>query len=294
MAADSRSELRGASAPIVTYDLPLGGVLPLVGGGVMVLVGIGLLVLVLAGGLASDPREGVWMALCGGVLGAAGIVIVLQRLRHPATRIRLGPEGLIRAGRDGDEPAVAWREIVGGRRSNARGATLLTDAGGEVRIVIDDRLTGVEQCLARIVDEAAIERPAAPVRFAVRGLPATWIAAIGVAVVAIVLAALRVSLDGPGIVFAVVLLLVLGWFAFQEPLALEYDDSGLRVRLATGERRFGWEELRDAVFVVRTSRNSRWIEARLRTTRGDHRFLPQGAPMLSVVADLRARLRVRR
>ncbi len=294
MAADSRSELRGAGAPIVTYDLPLGGVLPLVGGTVMALVGIGLLVLALAGRLASDPREGVWMALCGGVLGAAGVVIVLQRLRYPATRVRLGPDGVIPVGRDGDERAVAWSEIVGGRRSNARGATFLTDAGGNVRIVIDDRLNGVDQCLARIVDEAAIERPASPARFAVRGLPAAWIAAIGVAVVAIVLVALRISLDGPGIVFAVVLLLVVGWFAFQEPLALEYDDSGLRVRNVTGERRFGWEELRDVVFVVRTSRNSRWIEARLRTTRGDHRFLPQGVAMLSVVADLRARVRARR
>lgn len=294
MADDSRREQRGADAPLVTYDLPLGGVLPIVGGGVMVLVGLGLLAFLLPGRFADDPGEAAWLGFGGGALVVAGIVIVMQRLKYPARRVRLGPDGVIPVGRDGDEPVVPWREIVGGRRSNARGATLLADAGGEVRIAIDDRLNGVEQCLARIADEAAFERPMMPARFAVRGMPSTWWLGIGVAVVAILLVAFRVALDVPGIVFAVVLLVVLAWFAAQEPTALEYDDSGLSIRRVTGSERYGWEEVRDAVFQVRTSRNSRWVETRLVTARGVKRFLPQGAPMMSVVADLRARLRARR
>ncbi len=295
MAAHPKREGNAGSAPVVTYLLPAGsGMLRVVVAGVMVLAGLVSLVYAFGSRATLAPQQVVWFAFMGVFFVPIGVATMVLRLKYPASTVRFSPDGVIPAGRDGDGPAVPWNAITGGRRSMVRGATLLTDVGGEVVLAIDDRLTGVEQCLARIADAASIERPAPPARFAMRGLPPTWLGGIVAAAVVGAIASFGVVLDGPGIVFAAVFVLVFAWFASLEVLELTYDDSGLTIRRITGSERFGWEDVRDAVFELRTSRNSRWIEPRLVTVRGTKRLVPNGAPALAIVADLRARLRARR
>lgn len=254
---------------------------------------IGLMFLLFVAGafvpaVSGRDAERVGLAFGALAVGAAGAIVFMQARGLSTSAIRLDASGL-QAESEG-APRVPWAAITGGRRRKLPSATLLTDAQGTVLAAIDDRLDGVEECLATIADAASFERPTLPARWTIRSAPWMYVApALALAGVGVLAAVARTQ--GLVWVVLVVFIVVLAALLGQEAITLEIDESGLSIRRAWWRESCRWDEIRACGFRVRRSRNNRWIEAVVTTPRGTAKLVPAGAPMMPIVALVRERVR---
>ena len=80
------------------------------------------------------------------------------------------------------------------------------------------------------------------------------------------------------------------WVASREPLAVDVDDAGLRVRRLFGHDRWAWSRVRGCRIAVHTGRGPSWPDAEIVTDRRVLGLVPPGAPLLPLVGAVRRRI----